>query len=399
MRGQMNTSNFIKLFLYLVIALALMPSFAIASEAVEEVNKEPTSLDFTMISGIPPNDILKSLNNVLSSDEQITRGGTEVQVYKRWSPAVVLIQTANGFGSGAIINDSGNIITNWHVIDGTPVVRVIFKPQKDSKNNQSTTYAVADVIRVNKAKDLALLKLNRLPQGIEPIILSSANENEVGTDVHAIGHPAGESWSYTRGFISQVRPKYEWSYEDSNHKADIIQIQTPIGPGSSGGPLLSSEGKLLGVNAFSSAELDSIHYAVSANEVIALLATPGDQTPSSSPSKSIVLDQLCDTDVVQEFRNEKKKIRVQLFDLNCDGKIDTKFIRPDDENEPFTLSIDGSDSEFAKAVLFDENRDGNWDYALFDLDGNKSAELIGYYKEGEDEPYRYEKYLKHTYLP
>ena len=293
----------------------------------------------------------------------------------------------------------GNIITNWHVIDGTPVVRVIFKPQKDSKNNQSTTYAVADVVRVNKAKDLALLKLNRLPHSIEPIILSSASENEVGTDVHAIGHPAGETWSYTRGFISQVRPNYEWSYEDSNHRADLIQIQTPIGPGSSGGPLLNSEGKLLGVNSFSSTELDSIHYAVSANEVIALLATPGDSINVDSPTKSVVSDQQCDKGAMQDFRDEKKKIHVQFFDINCDGKIDTKLISPDDENEPFTLSIDGPDSEFAKAVLFDENRDGNWDYALFDLDGNKSAELIGYYKEGENEPYRYEKYLKHTYLP
>jgi hypothetical protein len=50
-------------------------------------------------------------------------------------------------------------------------------------------------------------------------------------------------------------------------------------------------------------------------------------------------------------------------------------------------------------VLFDENRDGNWDYILFDLDGDRSAELIGYYEEGGTEPYRYEKYLKHTYLP
>ena len=111
------------------------------------------------------------------------------------------------------------------------------------------------------------------------------------------------------------------------------------------------------------------------------------------------MDRLCNTGVVQEFRNEKKKTHIQLFDRDCDGKIDSKFINPDDENEPFTLSLDGLGADVAKAVLYDENRDGNWDYALFDLDGDKSAELIGFYKDGESEPYRYEKYLKHTYLP
>jgi hypothetical protein len=276
---------------------------------------------------------------------------------------------------------------------------VIFKPQKDSKNNQSTYYASADVVRINKEKDLALLKLNHIPQGIEPIILNSNDEIEVGMDAHAIGHPGGEVWTYTKGFVSQVRPDYVWSIDDTNHKAEIIQIQTPISPGNSGGPLLCSEGKLLGINTLVNTELNSVNYAVSVNEVIALLAIPGDGAVNQLPSKEVVLDRLCNTDVVQEFRNEKKKIRVQLFDLDCDSKIDTKFIRPDNENEPFTLSIDGSDAEFSKAVLYDENRDGNWDYALFDLDGDRSAELIGYYKDGETEPYKYEKYLKHTYLP
>lgn len=218
-------------------------------------------------------------------------------------------------------------------------------------------------------------------------------------DAHAIGHPGGENWTYTKGFVSQVRPDYSWNIDGTYHKAELIQIQTPISPGNSGGPLLSSEGKLLGVNTLTDTGLNSVYYAVSVNEIKAFLATPGDQMQTSSPVKSNVLAQRCDTDVVQEFRDQVKKIHVQLFDRDCDGKVDSKLILPDSENEPFSLSLDGLDGDVSKAVLYDENRDGNWDYILFDLDGDNSAELIGYYEEGGTEPYRYEKYLKHTYLP
>ena len=57
------------------------------------------------------------------------------------------------------------------------------------------------------------------------------SEAQVGADVHAIGHPQGQTWTYTKGLISQVRPDYQWG----PHKADVIQTQTPINPGNSGG--------------------------------------------------------------------------------------------------------------------------------------------------------------------
>lgn len=160
----MNTSNFSNLLLCTVFTSSLVINSAIASETDEGLHKDPTPIDFTLIPGIPSGEILESLNNVLSSEDQVTRGNVEAQIFRRWSPAVVLIQSVDGFGAGAIINNSGNIITNWHVIEGAPVVRVVFKPQKDGKNISGTSYASADVVRVNKEKDLALLKLNRLPK-------------------------------------------------------------------------------------------------------------------------------------------------------------------------------------------------------------------------------------------
>jgi S1-C subfamily serine protease len=53
----------------------------------------------------------------------------------------------------------------------------------------------------------------------------------VGADVRAIGHPEGESWSFTKGVISQYRIGFEWGAKNDKHKADVIQTQTPINPG------------------------------------------------------------------------------------------------------------------------------------------------------------------------
>ena len=90
---------------------------------------------------------------------------------------------------------------------------------------------------------------------------------QVGADVHAIGHPAGEAWTYTKGIVSQIRPGYEWQPKASvKHVADVIQTQTPINPGNSGGPLISDDGRLIGVNSFKK-DGEALNFAVSIGEV------------------------------------------------------------------------------------------------------------------------------------
>jgi S1-C subfamily serine protease len=72
---------------------------------------------------------------------------------------------------------------------------------------------------------------------------------EVGQDVYAIGHPKGLLWSYTEGVVSQIRPNYQWSYrEGSVHQATVIQTQTPMHAGSSGGALFDGGGRVVGIN-------------------------------------------------------------------------------------------------------------------------------------------------------
>ena len=59
----------------------------------------------------------------------------------------------------------------------------------------------------------------------------------VGQDAHAVGHPKGNYWSYTKGYISQIKQNYKWNYQDqTKYNADVIQTQTPINPGNSRRP-------------------------------------------------------------------------------------------------------------------------------------------------------------------
>ena len=122
------------------------------------------------------------------------------------------------------------------------------------------------------------MKASEAPTGRTPVRLGDASEIAVGMDVHAIGHPTGEAWTYTTGVISQYRQAYEWQAESSaaKHKADVIQTQTPINPGSSGGPLLGDSGNLVGVNSFK-AEGEGLNFAITVDEVKRFLARSGNR--------------------------------------------------------------------------------------------------------------------------
>ena len=94
----------------------------------------------------------------------------------------------------------------------------------------------------------------------------------VGEEAHAIGHPDSELWTYTKGYISQLRPDYQWEYINGEKMhATVIQIQTPINPGNSGGPLLNKHGNLIGINAFANLDKQLMNFAISVEEIIKFL--------------------------------------------------------------------------------------------------------------------------------
>lgn len=206
--------------------------------------------------------------------EERTRGAREAALFRQWAPGVVLISTRTGLGSGAIVDRAERlIVTNYHVVGGESVVQVAFKPRVEDSAANGQVYR-GEVIRYDQVADLALVRVSEMPAWAVEMKLGSLSGLEPGVDVHAIGHPTGELWSYTQGIVSQVRRNYTWEADDSGveHQATVIQTQTPINPGNSGGPLIDDNGNIVGINSFGVAQAQGLNFAVSVEQVRSLLA-------------------------------------------------------------------------------------------------------------------------------
>jgi S1-C subfamily serine protease len=200
----------------------------------------------------------------------LTRGETGMAVFRKVSPSVVMVVVANfkddkvtnsGLGTGVIIDPAGYVLTNWHVINGFEGAIVIFKPAVGTEPDKDNAYGVK-VVAEDEPADLALLKIVKPPTGLTAVKFGDIYSLQVAADIHIIGHPHGNLWSYSTGVISQIRNNYDWTYEDgSKHNARVIQMQTAINPGNSGGPVLDNNSNMLGLVAMSE-EGQNLNYAV-----------------------------------------------------------------------------------------------------------------------------------------
>ncbi len=137
-------------------------------------------------------------------------------------------------GSGVILSTEGHIVTNNHVIDGADAIQVLLS---DGRN------AAAQIIGTDPATDLALLQIE-LP-GLTPIEMGSSNDARVGDIVLAIGNPLGFGQSVTQGIISGLE---RYGLQTGLYES-FIQTDAIIHQGNSGGALIDTSGRLLGINA------------------------------------------------------------------------------------------------------------------------------------------------------
>jgi len=183
----------------------------------------------------------------LRGDEKLT-----IALFKQASPAVVnitalgverdmftlnLYQIPQGTGSGFVWDTTGNIITNFHVIQNADAAQVTLADQSNWK---------ARVVGVAPDKDLAVLKIDAPANKLLPIPIGRSRDLQVGQSVFAIGNPFGLDQTLTTGIISALNREIE-SVTRRPIQA-VIQSDAAINPGNSGGPLLDSAGRLIGVN-------------------------------------------------------------------------------------------------------------------------------------------------------
>jgi S1-C subfamily serine protease len=151
--------------------------------------------------------------------------------------AGVAEEVPSGSGSGFIWDDSGHVVTNYHVVKGARSLTVTFRDQK--------TYP-ATVVGVEPRKDVAVLKVEAPKEVLRPISVPKRLELEVGQKTVAIGNPFGLDHTLTTGVVSALGRQVQGIGGVTIR--DMIQTDAAINPGNSGGPLLDSSGQLIGMN-------------------------------------------------------------------------------------------------------------------------------------------------------
>jgi S1-C subfamily serine protease len=186
-------------------------------------------------------------NPATATDEQ-----NNIEIYRTLSPGVVnvhstsyardffgFVEPQEGSGSGSVIDPDGNILTNYHVIEGATKLAVSFGGQKN--------YA-AQLVGGDPDTDLAVIKLIEKPkEPLTVIALADSDKLEVGQKVLAIGNPFGLDRTLTTGVISGLQRPIR--ARNGRPIEGAIQTDASINPGNSGGPLLDSHGRMIGINS------------------------------------------------------------------------------------------------------------------------------------------------------
>ncbi|MFY9607641.1 MAG: trypsin-like peptidase domain-containing protein, partial [Blastocatellia bacterium] len=194
---------------------------------------------------VPAVEPIAIADPTVASEEQ-----NNVEIYHAVSPGVVNITNrsyqenfwgvfpSEGAGSGSIIDEKGDILTNYHVVQGASQLEVQVENDKFP----------ATLVGTDRDNDLAIIRI-QVPSNyrLTPVKLGSSQGLQIGQKVLAIGNPFGLQRTLTTGIISGL----ERPLRDSAARRTIngaIQTDAAINPGNSGGPLLNSRGEMIGIN-------------------------------------------------------------------------------------------------------------------------------------------------------
>jgi len=225
---------------------------------------------------------------------------TNIFVYEKSNRSVVHITTksaqrellflevpSEGAGSGSVLDKSGHVLTNYHVVEGAQEIRVTL--------HDGESYD-AGIVGYDPPNDVAVLKINAPAEELAPMELGNSSHLKVGQIVYAIGNPFGLERTMTTGIISSLNRSLPG--KGGRSMKSIIQIDAALNRGNSGGPLLDTRGRLIGMNtaiASSTGENTGVGFAIPADTikrvVPQLIATGKVIRPDSGISRVLQSEQ------------------------------------------------------------------------------------------------------------
>ena len=220
----------------------LLPVMALACGSFLPVEPQVSNQEVNELTKKAPTPTVLLLP-ALTTDEQEAL----INVYNRANPAVVNVTQFGqegsevvpvGQGSGFVYDSEGHIVTNAHVVHGSDQIEITFS---------DATVRAAELVGEDLNSDLAVVKIDSLPEGVIPLSLGDMNALAVGQTVIAIGNPFGLEGTLTKGVISALGRTIPALTPFSIPQA--IQTDAAINPGNSGGPLLNLQAEVIGLNA------------------------------------------------------------------------------------------------------------------------------------------------------
>lgn len=228
-------------------------------------------------------------------------------IYSMYNDAVVVVIACDSYGtpvaqgSGVVIDDNGTIVTNFHVLGTYTNIKI--------KHNE-TVIEECEITGRHKSSDIAFLKVS--PGIFKSIPLGDKSDVKIGQKIFALGSPLGFENSITEGIINGVRKIS--NYTDDNY----IQISASISHGSSGGALISSSGKLIGITTSTIEEGQNINFAIPVDKVISLQYsyTSEDTYKNGDRNSKNNSDYSSDNDFSSSNKTKGKKSKSSYSDDN-----------------------------------------------------------------------------------
>ncbi len=235
------------------LGTAVMWSGAQTTPAVQNMTAAVAPLDNNRQIDTTPNELLTEM-------EQLFTG-----LYNRVSPSVVAIyvtftdtnnQPGSAFGSGFVLDTTGHIVTNNHVVDNADDIEINFV---------DGTRARGEIVGTDPDSDLAVLQVDVAADRLFPVTLGNSDALQIGQMTVAIGSPFGQRWTMTSGIISALDRRLQGLGDFS--VGAVIQTDAAINPGNSGGPLFDLHGEVIGVNSQIISDSFGIGFAIPSNLV------------------------------------------------------------------------------------------------------------------------------------
>jgi serine protease Do len=180
---------------------------------------------------------------------------TTTEAARLYAPAVVVVKTAAGLGSGFFINTKGYLITNFHVIAGEKHISVTQFLQ-EGKILRRVLHKEVEIIATAPFHDLAILRLKEFDTEITPVVFEPDENLRIGETVFAIGNPLGLERTVTEGVLSQTHRNFGGIL--------YLQVDAPVNPGNSGGPLFNSRGQVVGIINMGVPTMEGLNFAIPA---------------------------------------------------------------------------------------------------------------------------------------